>query len=99
MKLLKRNKMELDDLREKIDEADEELLNIISERLSLMPKIATIKQSQNISINQEIREKEVIEKIRKKAVQRDLNPDFIEKIIIEIILESKKIQQKNMEKI
>ncbi len=91
--------MELDDLREKIDEADEELLNIISERLSLMPKIATIKQSQNISINQEIREKEVIEKIRKKAVQRDLNPDFIEKIIIEIILESKKIQQKNMEKI
>ena len=91
--------MELDDLRKKIDEADEELLNIIAERLSLMPKIAAIKQSQNISINQETREKEVIEKIRKKAVQRKLNPDFIEKIIIEIIQESKKIQEKNIEKI
>lgn len=85
--------MELEDLRRQIDEIDEELVEVISRRLSIMPEVAEIKRSQNVGIDQEEREREVLENIRRKAGEKGLDPDFVERIMIEIISESKKIQQ------
>ncbi len=85
--------MELEDLRKQIDEIDEELVEVISRRLSIMPEVAEIKRSQNVGIDQKGREREVLENIRRKAGEKGLDPDFVEKIMIEIIGESKKIQQ------
>lgn len=85
--------MKLEDLREQIDEIDEELVEVISRRLSIMPEVAEIKRSRNVGIDQEGREREVIENIRKKAEERRMDPDFVERIMTEIISESKKIQQ------
>ena len=88
--------MDLKSLRKKIDEIDDELVEIISKRLSIMPEIAEVKRRQNVGIDQQAREKEVIENIRKKARENCLDPDFMEKIMTEIINESKKIQRKSM---
>lgn len=88
--------MELRDLRRQIDELDEELVEIISKRLSIMPVVAEIKRSQNVAIDQKRREEEVIDNIRKKAEHRNLDPDFVERIMVELISESKRIQQRNL---
>ena len=88
--------MGLEDLRRQIDEIDEELVEVISRRLSIMPEVAEIKRRGNVGIDQEGREREVIENIRRKAEEKNLDPDFVEKIMVEIIGESKRIQQRNL---
>ena len=88
--------MELKDLRKQIDELDEELLLVISKRFSLMPLVAEIKRKSNLDVKQNGREKELITDIRSKAEQKNLDPDFIERIITEIMTESKKIQKRSM---
>ncbi|MFH1127637.1 MAG: chorismate mutase [archaeon] len=88
--------MELEDLRKQIDELDELLLEVMSKRLSLMPRVAEIKRCRGIDIDQQDRERQLVENIRRKAKQKGLDPDFIERIITEIIKESKSIQKKNM---
>lgn len=88
--------MDLKSLRKKIDEIDDELVDVISRRLSLMPEIAEVKRRENVGIDQQDREREVIVNIRKKAGENGLDQDFMEKIMSEIITESKKIQKRNM---
>ena len=88
--------MDLKSLRKKIDEIDDELVDVISRRISLMPEVAEVKRRENVGIDQQDREKEVIDNIRKKAGENGLDQDFMEKIMSEIITESKKIQKRNM---
>jgi len=88
--------MDLKGLRKKIDEIDDELVDVISRRISLMPEVAEVKRRENVGIDQQDREREVIDNIRKKAEEKGLDPNFMEKIMSEIITESKKIQKRNM---
>ncbi len=88
--------MELEDLRKQIDELDCELLEVISRRLALMPKVADVKREQNASVNQEDRERELMANMRKMAQEREMSPDFVERIMREIIAESKRIQEQSM---
>ncbi len=88
--------MELEDLRKQIDELDCELLEVISRRLALMPKVADVKRECNAPVNQEDRERELIESMRKMAQEREMSPDFVERIMREIITESKRIQERSM---
>ena len=88
--------MELEDLRKQIDELDCELLEVISRRLALMPMVADVKREQNASVNQEDRERELMANMRKMAQEREMSPDFVERIMREIIAESKRIQERSM---
>lgn len=88
--------MELEDLRKQIDELDCELLEVISRRLALMPRVADVKREQNASVNQEDRERELMANMRKMAQEREMSPDFVERIMREIIAESKRIQERSM---
>lgn len=88
--------MNLEDLRKHIDELDYELLEVISRRLALMPMVADVKRSQNTSVNQENRERELMARMRKMAQKKEMNPDFVERIMREIITESKRIQERSM---
>ncbi len=88
--------MELEDLRKQIDELDCELLEVISRRLALMPMVADVKREQNASVNQEERERELMANMRKMAQEREMSPDFVERIMREIIAESKRIQERSM---
>ena len=88
--------MELEDLRKRIDELDCELLDVISRRLALMPMVADVKREQNAPVNQEDRERELMEGMRKMAQERGMSADFVERIMAEIIAESKRIQERSM---
>ncbi len=88
--------MELEDLRKQIDELDCELLEVISRRLAIMPMVADVKREQNAPVNQEDRERELMANIRRKADEVGLDPDFVERIMTEIIAESKRIQERSM---
>ncbi len=56
---------DLKDLRERIDEIDEEILKLVNERAELAKKIGEIKKKNNMEIHVPEREREIFEKILK----------------------------------
>ena len=81
------------DFREKIDRLDDQLIDIIVERLSLTLDIGEIKKEINLNITDNNREQEIINRMTQRLKGR-LNPKEIEKIFNLIFQISKKIQKK-----
>ena len=81
------------DFREKIDRLDDQLIDIIVERLSLTLDIGEIKEEINLNITDNNREQEIINRMTQRLKGR-LNPKEIEKIFNLIFQISKKIQKK-----
>ena len=82
------------DFREKIDRLDDQLIDIIVERLSLTLDIGQIKEEINLNITDNNREQEIINRMTQRLNGR-LNPKEIEKIFNLIFQISKKLQKKN----
>lgn len=82
------------DFREKIDRLDDQLIDIIVERLSLTLDIGEIKEEINLNITDNNREQEIIDRMTQRLNGR-LNPKEIEKIFNLIFQISKKLQKKN----
>ena len=82
------------DFREKIDRLDDQLIDIIVERLSLTLDIGEIKKEINLNITDNNREQEIINRMTQRLKGR-LNPKEIEKIFNLIFQISKKLQKKN----
>ncbi len=82
------------DFREKIDRLDDQLIDIIVERLSLTLDIGEIKEEINLNITDNNREQEIINRMTQRLNGR-LNPKEIEKIFNLIFQISKKLQKKN----
>ena len=61
------------ELRERIDEIDEEILELLDERVALAKKIGEIKREKRISITDTQREGEVLERAKEyKAVFEEI---------------------------
>lgn len=90
--------MELSEIRKQIDKIDKKLVEVIKERLDLIPCVAEFKLQNNINRLQKGREKEIIEKNRKTAEQVGINPDLIEDILKRMIKESHRIEKTIMKK-
>ena len=86
--------MELNQLRQKIDKIDIELIKLFAERFEVVKKVGEWKK-QNWVENpfDEKRWKEVLERNAKKAEELWISKDFIEKIWEEIHKESLKIEK------
>lgn len=82
--------MKLDEIRYKLDKVDFEILKLLNSRMELA--LMTRKFKRDITDQQ--REKEVLENIKMNS-RGLIAPDFCEKLYLEIIAESKKLQ--NME--
>ncbi|UCH21433.1 MAG: bifunctional chorismate mutase/prephenate dehydratase [Deltaproteobacteria bacterium] len=82
--------MNLETIRKNIDQLDSEILKLLKDRMEQV--LLTKKFKSQIDDNE--REKEVLERITKNSTGL-INADFIEKIYIEIIKESKNLQQKD----
>ena len=82
------------DFRRKIDRLDDQLIDIIVERLSLTLDIGEIKEEINLNITDNNREQEIINRMTQRLKGR-LNPKEIEKIFNLIFQISKKLQKKN----
>jgi chorismate mutase len=76
---------ELQVLRNQIDEIDIQILKALSERVVICLKIGEYKKRHGLPIEDKIREKEVYNKIREKAVKFKLEPIQIERLYHEIV--------------
>lgn len=85
-------------LREQIDNTDNEILILIKRRLQTAKKIAQYKVKNNMEIFQKDREDQVFNEKISKAINMDLDKDFIINLFEIIIEESKKEQQKIFDK-
>ncbi|WWO95260.1 MAG: bifunctional chorismate mutase/prephenate dehydrogenase [Candidatus Dasytiphilus stammeri] len=83
---------ELEVLRDKIDQLDKLLLNIIIKRMKLIAKIGKIKYIYGLPIYVPEREKSMLAMRRNEAEQLGLSPDFFEDILRRIIYESYSIE-------
>ncbi len=84
--------MSLKEIREKIDILDSRVQNLLNERMEL----ALMAKKYKTRIEDTEREKELLDKIRKNSTGL-INAGLVEKIYIDIIEESKRIQQKDYE--
>ncbi|WP_405306318.1 chorismate mutase [Methanobrevibacter sp.] len=89
----KEAKILLEKSRVRIDEIDNELCDLISERTSLAKDIVFSKQYLGMPIYDENREKAVHEKIEKLAREKDLDVDIIDQIVNMLTILSKNEQK------
>jgi len=83
----------LENLREKINLIDNELIKMLSKRMGVSKKIGTVKKEQNVAVLQPNRWNEILKESIKKGDKEGLSNLFMEKIYKAIHQESIKIQE------
>jgi len=78
----------LEVLREQIDRYDDQLLQLMEERMSVVAKIGEFKKANNLTILQSRRWDEIIKKNIEKGKEKGLSAEFIEKLLDSIHEES-----------
>lgn len=86
----------LDKLREQINHIDDELMQLISQRMSIAEKIGEYKKNNNVTIFQQGRWNEVLEKALVKASKVGLSDEFTTRYMDAIHMESINRQNKIM---
>lgn len=86
----------IEELRAQIDIYDDQLLDILENRMQVAETIGKYKKEHNITILQSARWKEIIEKTVAKGLQRGLAPEFVTTILEAIHQESINHQMKVM---
>jgi chorismate mutase len=85
--------MVLDELRIKIDEINEQIIQLLAERSEVSKQIAEEKKSIGKEIYDPEREAQLIIKIKTLAKEKGLDEDLIENIFKQIMDNSKEIQE------
>ena len=80
-------------LRKKIDEIDENILHFLGERSEICRSIGLLKKENGIPIVDPIRETEVFNNIKGKAPDFGLDPDQVEAIFRQIVNMCSSIQE------
>jgi chorismate mutase len=86
----------LDKLREQINHIDDELMQLISQRMNIAGKIGEYKKNNSVTILQSSRWSEILDKAVKKAGKLDLSEEFVIKYMDAIHMESINRQNKIM---
>ena len=68
-------------LRQEINTIDDDILNLFSQRMGIARKIGEYKKANNMTILQQKRWSEIIEKVQSKGVEKGLSKEFISKYI------------------
>jgi chorismate mutase len=83
-------------LREQINHVDDELMQLLAQRMNIAEKIGEYKKNNNVTILQAGRWNELREKAIGKAVRLNLSEDFLEKYMDAVHMESINRQNKIM---
>ncbi|MFZ8953005.1 MAG: prephenate dehydrogenase/arogenate dehydrogenase family protein [Gammaproteobacteria bacterium] len=86
--------MDLEKIRIRISELDDELISLIAEREKIVEEVVNYKLSKGLPIRDFSREKRVIERARESAKNTKINPDMIEKVMYLLIESSLSKQEK-----
>jgi chorismate mutase len=87
----------LDNLRQQINNLDDELIQLLAQRMKIADKIGQYKKDNNITILQTVRWNEIIERALKKGDALGLSKEFITKYFDAVHLESINHQKKIMD--
>lgn len=85
----------IEELRRKIDEINDILLSLIADRQELSVAIGAIKVSRGLELYSEEREAELLEKFREDALERDLDPEYVEELM-RVVLEHSRAAQRRI---
>jgi chorismate mutase/prephenate dehydratase len=84
----------MQEIRKKINQLDEQLLKLLSERRKLSLEIVKFKNQEKSSIRDRVREKELLTKLIETGREYGLDSHYVSKIFYEIIDDSVKLQNK-----
>jgi chorismate mutase len=76
---------EVQQLRKKVDEVDERILNGLGERAKICKTIGLFKKKKGMQIRDVDREDEIYKRVKQKAVQFHLDPLQVEAVFREIV--------------
>lgn len=79
-------------LRQRIDELDQQLLDVLAERINICHEVARIKETSDTPIIQPDRVRNVITSRRQYAIDRGIDPDFAEDIMRVVLSETHRIE-------
>jgi len=85
--------MSLEELRKKIDEADTKIVKLIAERMRIAQEIGREKGKQSKQVEDVVREKRVLQNVRRIAREESINQEEIEDIYKQIVAISKSTQE------
>jgi len=86
---------EIDDLRQRIDSIDDELLRLFNERASIAVQIGHIKKSQGLPIYIPGREAQILERVRRDN-PGPLSPEAVARLYQQLMEEAKKLEDANV---
>ncbi len=86
----------IDDLRQQIDELDDDLLKLLGQRMKVAERIGEYKKRNNIAILQTSRWNEILDQVMGKATAQGLSKDFVDTLLRAIHQESIDRQEKVM---
>ena len=73
--------MNLDELRQRLDSLDHQLLQLIADRQATISEIARVKHSSGYPLRDYRREREVVLGVRNRAVELGVSPDLAESVV------------------
>lgn len=81
--------MKINEIRAQIDNIDDQIVDLFSERLKLCKTIGSLKKKKNLPVFNELREQEILNRISKKVSS---NSKYIKQLYNEIFKICKDIQ-------
>ncbi len=82
----------LEELRETIDEIDEQVVSLLGKRQKVVKQVTEIKKARNLPVYHPSREEDLISKRRSQALSAGLDPNFIEEAY-RLILRQSRVEQ------
>ena len=79
------------DLRKTIDELDQEIIRLLKERMHISKKVGALKEKLHIPIEDQNREKEIIERLTQQ-VGKNLTEEQLIRIFTAVFKSSKQVQ-------
>ena len=76
---------QIDELREKIDVVDEQVLELLKQRVEICKTIGLLKRKSNLAIQDSLRENYVYKTVKQKAAKLGLNSKKIDEIYHQIV--------------
>ncbi|OGV03088.1 MAG: chorismate mutase, partial [Ignavibacteria bacterium RIFOXYB2_FULL_35_12] len=80
------------EVREKVNQIDEQILKLLAERRELSLKVVKLKNEQKSFIRDKVREKELLTRLIERGREIGLDSHYVSKIFYEIVSDSVKLQ-------
>ncbi len=87
----------LDSLRQRIDDADRDLLAALSRRMEVVDHILQQKESQRLPLFDTCRERELLARLANQASRHRLDPKLVERVLREVISHSREVQARRVQ--